>query len=75
MADIRWRWPHGEVDMKVVEEIEQQLQIKFPEDYLEVARLYNGAAPSPGEYDFQSYEGKRTTNFGGLLSFHREEAD
>ena len=52
MNDSReWKWCDLPVDDADIQKVEFELKIKFPEDYIQLVRHYNGGYPSQKFYD------------------------
>jgi len=63
--DIEWLFSNEPVDEQRIVSIESQLNIVFPEDYIECAKNNHGGHPSLQIYDFG---GHQEAVFNGLLS-------
>ena len=48
--NLKWARTLPPVDDTVIEEVEEFLGIKFPNDYRECAKVCHGGTPSPGEF-------------------------
>ena len=73
ISKINWE-PYSEnsitnVSVENIESIEKKLGIQLPGDYLQVAKIYNGKRPIPGDIDV----GKRSTVVTFLLTLEAEE--
>jgi hypothetical protein len=69
--NIEWLFCHEQVDDKVIDGIESQLNVKFPEDYIDCAKINHGGNPSLQVYDFpEHYEAV----FNSLLSLSPDES-
>jgi hypothetical protein len=69
-SSLVWDSTHDEVSLGKIREVEEELGIIFPSDYLECVKVNNGGYPSREVLDF---EGKKEAIFYRLLSFHREK--
>ena len=71
MERITWEDPEDPVDDGVIEEIENKLGIRFPLDFITIAKQYHGANPDPSIFNYgdERYRGY----FDRLLSFNPKE--
>lgn len=69
MSKVQWRSPDEPIIREDVKNVEQELNINFPLDYIECVMNNNGAHVSPEVFEV---EGKRKV-FGTLLSYDMED--
>ncbi|CAH1202466.1 hypothetical protein PAECIP111893_01795 [Paenibacillus plantiphilus] len=66
--DVIWELAFGEVSRDLIVEVEDILNVQFPEEYTRIVMEYDGATVSPNVFNVQGKE----RVFGGLLSFTHE---
>ncbi|MGG0458829.1 SMI1/KNR4 family protein [Bacillus mycoides] len=69
MRKVQWRSPDEPIMREDVKNVEQELNINFPLDYIECVMKNNGAHVSPEVFEV---EGKRKV-FGTLLSYDMDD--
>jgi cell wall assembly regulator SMI1 len=69
--NMKWIFTHGVVELAEIEEVEKELGVKFPKDYIDCALKNNGGHPTLDIYDFEQ---RREAVFNRLLSFHVDRA-
>lgn len=69
MSKVQWRSPDEPIIREDVKNVEQELNINFPLDYIECVMKNNGAHVSPEVFEV---EGKRKV-FGTLLSYDMDD--
>ncbi|PGZ98486.1 1,3-beta-glucan synthase regulator [Bacillus pseudomycoides] len=69
MSKVQWRSPDELIIREDVKNVEQELGIKFPLDYIECVMKNNGAHVSPEVFEV---EGKRRV-FGTLLTYDMDD--
>jgi len=71
MSKVQWRSPDEPIIREDVKNVEQELNINFPLDYIECVMKNNGAHVSPEVFEV---EGKRKV-FGTLLTYDMDDDD
>lgn len=69
--NLKWEFMDEAVDETVVSEVEGLLNIKFPGDYIKIAKVNHGASVSP---ECIHVDGEERV-FGGLLSFDNDSLE
>ncbi|MGG2093520.1 SMI1/KNR4 family protein [Bacillus sp. S13(2024)] len=69
MSKVQWRSPDEPITREDVKNVEQELGINFPLDYIECVMKNNGAHVSPEVFEV---EGKRKV-FGTLLTYDMDD--
>lgn len=70
-VDIQWYDPHGHVSDRELGGVEDYFGVRFPKDYLAVAKDYNGASPIADTFSFEYKEAV----FDRLLSLHVDNGE
>lgn len=65
---MKWYTSKVPIDEQTLEDIQQKIGVKFPSDYVQVAKISHGEPPTPNTIDFGSYE---ENVVGCLLSFEK----
>lgn len=71
MKNIKWNLLQKPATQSAVHEVEQKLNVVFPDDYVEFAMLYHGAMPEIADFQYFDMERKiqRMSGLAQLLSF------
>ncbi|MCK8827923.1 SMI1/KNR4 family protein [Natroniella acetigena] len=67
---IKWIFDKGSISKEIIKKVEDELGVKFPEDYKKIVKRNNGAQPDPDVYDFAE---RKEAVFNSLLGFNLEE--
>src|SRR5690349_8866066 len=67
---LLWRHLGMHLEDERIHEVEEQLCVKFPIDFVEVVKTYHGASPKVSDFDYlDERKRKNTGGLGRLLSF------
>lgn len=69
---ITWKYVKELENVDNIAEVESLIEFKFPEDYVNTVKDYNGGRPNPEAFDTDY--GKEYV-FGGLLSFNKDDIE
>jgi cell wall assembly regulator SMI1 len=71
MNNITWRYvSEKKITDKQIQQVEQYFGIKFPYDFIECVKRYDGGYPTPKVFDIP---GQSANVFNDLLTFHIED--
>ncbi|MWC31272.1 SMI1/KNR4 family protein [Paenibacillus sp. MMS18-CY102] len=73
MRRITWLFTDEAIDEKAISAVEKSFRVRFPDDYRECVKKYNGGYPEPNVYDINADEGGAV--FDCLLSFTNKDAN
>ncbi|MGG1639101.1 SMI1/KNR4 family protein [Paenibacillus sp. NRS-1760] len=69
--EVKWILTKKELSSEEILTVEKKLDISFPSDFVECAKLNNGGQPVPDTFDLQ---GRRGAVFNALLSLNIDES-
>lgn len=69
---VIWKFIKKHIDENIILQIQENLNIKFPSDYIECVIKNNGGRPNPDSFDFEGHE---EAVFNSLLSLHSEDKE
>ena len=74
--NIEWEVFDSPVNRNTVTEVENLLQVRFPEDFIIYAQQYHGGFPDKTEFNFTNVDGtKGLSGFDELLSFNTQRSN
>ena len=70
---MKWIYDEHIVNEEMIKNIEKKVGFKFPKDYLETIRLYDGGYPSPNRIIIDGNEEELSDKFKFLTSFNMSD--
>ncbi|GAB4203260.1 MAG: SMI1/KNR4 family protein [Roseiflexaceae bacterium] len=68
--NLGWRSAHPPIEEEIVQNVEKELGVKFPDEFIECVKKYHGGYPTINRFDYLDDAGRKTTSgLSELLSF------